>query len=119
MDTTEIPYKFVFEGKADHSVAVVGTFNHWTVDHDPMQREGDGDRWVLTKKLHPGRYEYKFVVDGEKYVEDPHAHESDNDGFGGTNSIVTVGGNTKDFLFDIKHVNKPVVAHDRGMAYNT
>lgn len=49
--------------KAKH-VFVAGTFNKWNPTSHPLKRTGDG-HWVLTLDLPPGRYEYKFVVDGE------------------------------------------------------
>lgn len=49
--------------KAKH-VFIAGTFNTWNPKSHPLKRTGDG-HWVLTLDLPPGRYEYKFVVDGE------------------------------------------------------
>jgi hypothetical protein len=46
------------------NVFIAGTFNDWNPCSDPLTRTGDG-HWVLTLDLPPGRYEYKFVVDGE------------------------------------------------------
>jgi hypothetical protein len=45
-------------------VFVAGTFNDWNPKSHPLKRTGDG-QWVLTLDLPPGRYEYKFVIDGE------------------------------------------------------
>lgn len=45
-------------------VFVAGTFNAWNPKSHPLKRTGDG-QWVLTLDLPPGRYEYKFVIDGE------------------------------------------------------
>jgi hypothetical protein len=39
--------------------------------------------------LQPGRYEYKFVVDGEG-IADPFAAEHNDDGFGSSNAVLEV-----------------------------
>ena len=50
---------------------------------------GDGV-WSIVKVLPPGRYEYKFLVDRNTWIEDPNALESIDDGYGGKNSILIV-----------------------------
>lgn len=45
-------------------VFIAGTFNGWNPRSHPLRRAGDGT-WALTLDLPPGRYEYKFVVDGQ------------------------------------------------------
>jgi len=81
---------FTFAGAAA-SVALAGEFNAWAIDTDPLTKQADGT-WTLTKKLEPGRYMYKFVLDGGKvWKEDPGASESVDDGQGGKNSVLIVG----------------------------
>ncbi|OGH60155.1 MAG: hypothetical protein A3G34_09150 [Candidatus Lindowbacteria bacterium RIFCSPLOWO2_12_FULL_62_27] len=46
-------------------VTVAGEFNNWDKTADEMQKNLAGE-WVLQKDLNPGRYEYKFVVDGNE-----------------------------------------------------
>jgi 1,4-alpha-glucan branching enzyme len=55
-------------------VAVAGTFNEWQPDATPMTRVGDGG-WETSLPLSPGRYEYKFVVDGQWVCEPGCEHE--------------------------------------------
>ena len=45
------------------AVSVAGEFNAWDAAADPLVKQPDGS-FRLTKKLTPGRYAYKFVVDG-------------------------------------------------------
>ena len=56
-------------------VCVAGTFNGWDPAASPLTRRADGT-WAATLDLPPGRYEYKFVVDGEwccePGCEEPH-----------------------------------------------
>ena len=50
---------------------------------------GDGI-WSIVKPLTAGRYEYKFVVDRNSWIEDPNALETADDGYGGKNSVLIV-----------------------------
>ena len=43
---------------------LAGTFNDWSPEALPMGKDAEGT-WSLSVDLEPGRYEYKFVVDGE------------------------------------------------------
>jgi 1,4-alpha-glucan branching enzyme len=76
-------------------VFLVGDFNNWSPNTDPMKDlNGDG-HWSLFYPLRPGTYQYKFVVDGD-WIPDPHNPQSVSDGFDGINSVVRVpeGGST-------------------------
>ena len=55
------------------SVCVAGTFNDWHPLVTEMINVG-GDRWAKALTLAPGRYEYRFLVDGE-WRDDPTATE--------------------------------------------
>ncbi|QHT67037.1 FtsX-like permease family protein [Rhodocytophaga rosea] len=44
------------------SVLLAGNFNGWNPNENPMQREGN--EWVARLNLVPGKYSYKFVVNG-------------------------------------------------------
>lgn len=46
------------------SVFVAGTFNDWHPEATPMIR-GDEGVWTVELDISPGRYEFKFVVDGQ------------------------------------------------------
>jgi len=46
------------------AVFLAGTFNGWDPRAHPMRKTGAGD-WVRTLNLPSGRYEYKFVIDGQ------------------------------------------------------
>jgi len=69
------------------TVCVVGTFNNWDTKQTPMQKDGPG--WKATIPLAPGRYEYRFVADGQ-WLSDPNAKESVGNDFGSTNSVLVV-----------------------------
>jgi 1,4-alpha-glucan branching enzyme len=69
------------------TVSLVGTFNNWDAKRTPMQK--DGPNWKANIPLGPGRYEYRFVADGQ-WLSDPNAKESVGNDFGSTNSVLVV-----------------------------
>ena len=46
------------------SIFLAGSFNEWDSTQLPMRRDQEGN-WSTEVLLHPGRYEFKFIVDGE------------------------------------------------------
>ena len=46
------------------TVFLAGTFNDWDPLAIPMERDGEGN-WHAAIPLRPGRYEFKFIVDGQ------------------------------------------------------
>ena len=71
------------------AVAVAGDFNGWNPSQTPLERVS-GDAWAVTIALRPGRYEYMFVIDGNRWVADPFAAERHDDGFGSQNAVLDV-----------------------------
>ena len=69
-------------------VFLVGEFNNWNGEGFRMRRYKNG---VFKKmaKLQPGRYEYRFVVDGEWWT-DPSNPERCPNSFGSENSVITI-----------------------------
>lgn len=51
-------------------VALVGDFNRWDVKARPLKRDAGG-LWKASVRLEPGTYQYKFVINGERWEEDP------------------------------------------------
>ncbi len=83
---------FSFVSKDAGTVYVAGSFNNWKKD-DPdwkMKKEDNG-KWILKHVLKPGRYSYKFVVDGSKWLQDKDNPLFEDDGYGGKNSVLMVG----------------------------
>ena len=77
------------EAPQAESVAVVGDWNGWDPEAQPMQdRNGDGV-WELRITIDKsGEYKYQFLINGEKWIPDPNAPLKVHDGFGGTNSVL-------------------------------
>jgi len=78
-------------------VHLAGSFNGWSTDATPMRR-GDDGAWRVTLDLPDGVHLYKFVVNGDTWLNDPNSdpdHEVP-DGHGGTNSAVLLGLDIRD-----------------------
>ena len=74
------------------TVALAGTFNDWNIQKTPMTRNG-GD-WSVGIDLAPNRYQYKFVIDEERWTVDPENPQIEDDGNGHFNSVIVI--NAKD-----------------------
>lgn len=79
----------VFRCPAARSVAIAGDFNEWSPTAHPMIRDESGELWHIRLALAPGRYEYKFLVDGRDWWNDPDAPKVPNV-WGSENSYVDV-----------------------------
>jgi glycosidase len=71
------------------SVSLAGTFNNWDKNAQPMTLSQDGRTWSTSVKLPYGRVQYKFVIDGDRWIVDPKG-KTINDGNGNLNSELTV-----------------------------
>jgi 1,4-alpha-glucan branching enzyme len=70
------------------SVYVAGAFNAWDPEATPLKNMGVGE-WVVRLMLRSGRYEYRFVVDGQ-WIDDPEAVQRVANPHGGFNSVLIV-----------------------------
>ncbi len=71
------------ENKNAKKVFLSGSFNDWSLYGNPMVLSDSG--WVLQVKLEPGKYFYKFIVDGN-WTEDSYNLLKEADGHEGNNS---------------------------------
>lgn len=79
------------------TVQVAGDFNAWNPAETPL-RPAEGGAWTVTIALAPGRYEYMFVIDGDRWISDPFATERSADGFGSENAVLDVRPTAEDAL---------------------
>jgi anti-sigma factor RsiW len=80
--------RFVFTAAREDagSVNVAGSFNGWDPTEIPLHREGDV--WSAVVVLPRESHEYMFVEDGQRWVADPSAAVTRDDGFGGQNAVL-------------------------------
>lgn len=89
-----------FTAPKARSVSVAGSFNGWDSRRDPLSKESGGV-WRVSLSLSAGRYEYRFVVDGQ-WQEDPGAKESASNPYGGRNSVLVVRGPSRRALAEME-----------------
>jgi len=79
--------RFAIKGEPNREVYVTGTLNDWNPKKDKLVFK-DG---IYSASIHlePGRYEYKFIIDGIWCV-DPECSERAPNGQGSLNSVIVV-----------------------------
>ena len=80
--------QFVLDAPQANRVSVAGDFNKWDMHTLSAKKSKDGT-WKIKVSLPPGRYQYKFVVDGQ-WWNDPRCSMCVPDGFGSTNCVAVV-----------------------------
>ena len=81
-------FKYIPLTGSKHKVFIAGDFNNWnTQEYELTETNGI---YKISLKLENGRYEYKFIVDGNWVIDDS-AEDFTQDKFGNRNSVVFVG----------------------------
>ncbi len=80
---------FRFAAPKGCRVSVAGTFNGWNDDEHVLKYSAKSGFFQETIALAPGRYEYKFVVDGT-WVADPACPDWVPNEHGSLNSVIVV-----------------------------
>jgi 1,4-alpha-glucan branching enzyme len=81
---------FFYHDDSAESVALAGDFNNWNTSAAPFIRNGSGV-WTAGIDLpSPGRYRYKFVVNGNRWIDDPSNGVKEPDNYGGLNSVIRI-----------------------------
>ncbi len=77
----------LYAPSASQSVHVCGDFNNWSKTANPMHDAEQDKVWEITLRLQTGQYEYRYLIDGTRWIKDP-----DNNDWGGerSNSILWV-----------------------------
>jgi 1,4-alpha-glucan branching enzyme len=79
---------FSLEAADAQKVVLGGDFNNWNAEAHPMTKDKSGT-WKKTLVLPPGRFEYKFLVDG-RWRNDPKNVQSCANCFGTHNNVVVI-----------------------------
>jgi len=87
----QVGEEVIFAAKFDNArkVLIAGDFNGWLPISTPMHTNGTPGSWRTTLPLPPGRYRYRFVVDG-KWMTDPNNQYVEANQFGELNNVVEV-----------------------------
>jgi 1,4-alpha-glucan branching enzyme len=76
------------EAPRAEDVFLLGDFNDWKSGNRPMKKDKEG-HWQRILMIPPGRYEYKFLVDGG-WRNDPRNRDFCQNCFGTTNNVMTI-----------------------------
>jgi len=79
---------FMLSAPDARKVTLAGTFNDWSSESAPLKR-GKDNIWKRQVALRPGRYEYKFIVDGDWWNDPNNSNLSWND-MGSQNSVIEI-----------------------------
>jgi chromosome partitioning protein len=74
---------------AAKKVLIAGDFNNWSPMSTPMINRGRPGEFWMCLPLRPGRYRYRFVVDG-KWMTDPNNSYVEVNQFGELNNVIEV-----------------------------
>ena len=81
---------FVFHDDSANSVSVAGDFNGWSQAATPLKRNDSGLWFTELVIPRAGRFEYKFVIDGQRWSEDPSNGLKAPNNYGGLNSVLVI-----------------------------
>ena len=79
---------FEFSAPEASQVSLAGDFKNWDTNATPMKKDRKG-LWRVMLSLKPGRYEYRFFVDG-RWENDPKCSICVPNEFGGQNCVKVV-----------------------------
>jgi 1,4-alpha-glucan branching enzyme len=77
-----------FYAPAAKKVSLAGSFNNWDAKAHAAKKDTKGN-WTVKLNLKPGRYEYKFVVDGS-WMNDPKCTSCVSNSFGSQNCVLDI-----------------------------
>jgi len=85
--------KFSLSGeqyKSASSILLVGDFNHWQIGETPLKKAKTGV-WSATLDLESGKeHQFRYLIDGERWENDPDADKYVSGGFGSDNSVIVL-----------------------------
>ncbi|WP_208094624.1 hypothetical protein [Mucilaginibacter agri] len=81
-------HAFILKGYSSaHTVRLAGDFNNWNEQGYTLEHRGD--QWVINMRLKPGKYLYKFLIDG-KWILDPGNKIWEQNQYGTGNSVLWI-----------------------------
>lgn len=79
---------FTYPWAGEGSVSVAGSFNGWDPSAWPMQADPERGVWIVKQTVSDGEHQYKFVINGSTWTQDPNNPATISDGYGGVNSLL-------------------------------
>lgn len=70
-------------------IALVGEFNNWDTHSHLLRQTGPNGEWQVSLELEAGcSYRFRYLVDGDEWMDDDHADSSEPSMYGGFDSVV-------------------------------
>jgi 1,4-alpha-glucan branching enzyme len=85
---TTVTFELPAEARAD-SATLCGDFNSWAPDSHVMKRRKDGS-FATTVRLQPGRYHYRYLLNGDTWENDWAADEYVPNRYGSDDSVLVL-----------------------------
>ena len=82
--------RFVIYNASAHQVELAGSFTGWK--RKPLNPIRNSGYWEIYLPVPPGEHRFAYILDGDRQIADPTIPASENDDFGGRNSILNVEG---------------------------
>jgi hypothetical protein len=80
---------FFYHNDSAEKVELTGEFASWTSLHS-FEKDPNGIWRAEINLPKPGRYSYKFIINGDRWIDDPSNGFKEPDQYGGFNSIVKI-----------------------------
>lgn len=81
--------RFELTAPEANTVYLVGDFTEWDSSRIRLTDADHDGVWEATARLRKGKsYVYNFLIDGERWIADPRAEATVDDGFGGVSSVL-------------------------------
>ena len=101
--SSKVDVKFVWNGYASKTVQVLGEFNGWKPEN--MECNVKTGKQTIIKSLGPGRYRYKFKIDGVELLDEENSIIDDTPR-GPTNFVLVINpGKEGNVGINLKHIN--------------
>ena len=81
---------FTFHAPTAHPFSVIGGFNGWDPEVNPMEEERPGVWRVRIRRPSPGVWSYKFLLSDGSWTDDPENPVKEPDGCGDFNSKLLI-----------------------------
>jgi serine protease AprX len=81
---------FLYHDDEAKSVSLAGDFNSWNTALTPLRKDESGLWLAELEAPKAGSYQYKFIVDGSRWLEDPSNGMKVPDNYGGLNSVLAI-----------------------------
>jgi 1,4-alpha-glucan branching enzyme len=85
--------KFSLEGETYNSatsIVLVGDFNNWQIGETPLKKAKSGG-WSVSLDLETGKtYQFRYLIDGNIWENDPEADGFVPSGLGSENSVLSL-----------------------------